>query len=232
MSSAPPIQLTFLPATVTWNFWSDFQLHFSCRERLACLQDNGFLLTQNAHLSLSNKKKLCVVKWLWGILWIQCSHLRRIIFSVLECWFSQLFIIYKDYNESLLLCYQNLIILYYSLYSDDSDQSYKIKDECQNITVLYCDLTAETPFVYDVSYHAKVLVNGRAHGSTETRFKPSEHSKNTHTQSYISLHLIVRTIISQYSSIHLFFPPSSSFLHSYFGSTHLVYIHNRVVSVC
>lgn len=96
--------------------------------------------------------------------------------------------------------------MYYSLYSDDSDQSYKIKDECQNITALYCDLTAETPFVYDVSYHAKVLVNGRTHGSTETRFKPSEHSKNTHTQSYISLHLIVRTIISQYSSIHLFFP--------------------------
>lgn len=137
-----------------------------------------------------------------------------------------------SWNINNILCYQNLIILYYSLYSDDSDQSYKIKDECQNITALYCDLTAETPFVYDVSYHAKVLVNGRTHGSTETRFKPSEHSKNTHTQSYISLHLIVRTIISQYSSIHLFFPPSSSFLHSYFGSTHLVYIHNRVISVC
>lgn len=29
--------------------------------------------------------------------------LRRIIFSVLDCWFSQLFIIYKDYNESLLI---------------------------------------------------------------------------------------------------------------------------------
>lgn len=107
--------------------------------------------------------------------------------------------------------------MHYSLYSDDSDQSYKIKDECQNITVLYCDLTAETPFVYDVSYHAKVLVNGRAHGSTETRFKPSEHSKNTHTQSYISLHLIVRTIISQYSSIHLFFPHLHLFSIAIFG---------------
>lgn len=60
--------------------------------------------------------------------------------------------------------------------SDDSDQSYKIKDECQNITALYCDLTAETPSVYDVYYQAKVLVNGRTHGSTKTRFKPSEHT--------------------------------------------------------
>uniref|UniRef100_A0A087XL16 Interleukin-22 receptor subunit alpha-1-like n=1 Tax=Poecilia formosa TaxID=48698 RepID=A0A087XL16_POEFO len=45
------------------------------------------------------------------------------------------------------------------------------KMECQNITSLSCDLTAETPSVYDVYYKAKVMVNGSCHGIT-TSFNP------------------------------------------------------------
>lgn len=59
--------------------------------------------------------------------------------------------------------------------SDVEEQPYQIKKDCQNIIDLYCDLTTETPLVQDVSYSAKVLVNGRSHGST-IRFKPSEHT--------------------------------------------------------
>ncbi|XP_030606500.1 interferon lambda receptor 1 [Archocentrus centrarchus] len=59
--------------------------------------------------------------------------------------------------------------------SDEKNQSYQIKEDCQNITSLFCDLTAETPVVQDVFYYAKVTVNDRSHGST-TRFKPLEHT--------------------------------------------------------
>ncbi|XP_076593888.1 interferon lambda receptor 1 [Chaetodon auriga] len=58
-------------------------------------------------------------------------------------------------------------------YSSDAEgQLYQIKEGCQNITALSCDLTAETPSIYDVGYWAKVFVNGRIHGHTITRFMP------------------------------------------------------------
>ncbi|XP_054903153.1 interferon lambda receptor 1 isoform X2 [Poeciliopsis prolifica] len=62
-------------------------------------------------------------------------------------------------------------VLYSVQYWRGDDQHYLIKDECQNITRLSCDLTAETPSVYDVYYRAKVMVNGSCHDIT-TSFKP------------------------------------------------------------
>ncbi|XP_017279181.1 interferon lambda receptor 1 [Kryptolebias marmoratus] len=53
---------------------------------------------------------------------------------------------------------------------DDQDQ-YHIKRECQNITRLSCNLTAETPSKPYIHYMAKVMVNGSCVGIT-TRFKP------------------------------------------------------------
>ncbi|XP_035991142.1 interferon lambda receptor 1 [Fundulus heteroclitus] len=51
-------------------------------------------------------------------------------------------------------------VLYSVQYWRDDEKQYWIKDECQNISHLSCDLTAETPSVYDVHYRAKVMVNG------------------------------------------------------------------------
>ncbi|XP_070691308.1 interferon lambda receptor 1 [Pempheris klunzingeri] len=63
-------------------------------------------------------------------------------------------------------------VLYSVQYRSDAvDEPYQIKEECQNITALSCNLTAETPSVHDVHYQARVLVNGSLHGRTTT-FKP------------------------------------------------------------
>ncbi|KAL3059846.1 hypothetical protein OYC64_014444 [Pagothenia borchgrevinki] len=62
--------------------------------------------------------------------------------------------------------------------NDTGDHKYQIKEECQNITALFCNLTAETPSVYDVQYWAQVFSNGSLRGShkfkpiTETIFGP------------------------------------------------------------
>ncbi|XP_071782742.2 interferon lambda receptor 1 [Centroberyx gerrardi] len=56
-------------------------------------------------------------------------------------------------------------------WSDAKDQQHQTKLECQNITALSCDLTAETPSVFDVHYNAQVLANGRVYGRSY-RFKP------------------------------------------------------------
>ncbi|KAI3361242.1 hypothetical protein L3Q82_013438, partial [Scortum barcoo] len=61
--------------------------------------------------------------------------------------------------------------LYCTFYSDAKEQSYQIKEECQNITALSCNLTAETPSVHDVHYKALVFANGSIHGRTNS-FKP------------------------------------------------------------
>nr|XP_019948229.1 PREDICTED: uncharacterized protein LOC109633078 [Paralichthys olivaceus] len=63
-------------------------------------------------------------------------------------------------------------VLYSVQYMSYDGEQFQIKPECQNISALTCDLTAETPSVPDVHYHAKVLVNGRVLGRTVTRFKP------------------------------------------------------------
>ncbi|XP_037309435.2 interferon lambda receptor 1 [Pungitius pungitius] len=55
--------------------------------------------------------------------------------------------------------------------SDVAEGKFLIKEECQNITALVCDLTAETPSVHDVHYHAQVYCNGNLHGQT-VRFTP------------------------------------------------------------
>ncbi|XP_060906101.1 interferon lambda receptor 1 [Labrus mixtus] len=69
-------------------------------------------------------------------------------------------------------------VLYSVKYWSDAkeDQPYQMKVDCQNITALSCDLTAETPSVYDVHYRAQVYVNGSVHGRT-TSFKPLAHTK-------------------------------------------------------
>ncbi|KAM9851891.1 interferon lambda receptor 1 [Aulostomus maculatus] len=51
-----------------------------------------------------------------------------------------------------------------------NEQPYQIK-ECQNITALHCNLTAETPSVPSVQYLAWVFVNDVCHGRTN-RFTP------------------------------------------------------------
>ncbi|XP_041650200.1 uncharacterized protein LOC121514168 [Cheilinus undulatus] len=50
--------------------------------------------------------------------------------------------------------------------------SKKQAKECQNITALSCDLSAETPSHHDNQYLAKVYANGHIHGCTTTRFTP------------------------------------------------------------
>ncbi|XP_054636628.1 interferon lambda receptor 1 isoform X2 [Dunckerocampus dactyliophorus] len=50
-----------------------------------------------------------------------------------------------------------------------------MKSECQNITALSCNLTAETPSVPHVQYQAAVYANGRFHGLT-TRLNPIAHT--------------------------------------------------------
>ncbi|XP_049440054.1 interferon lambda receptor 1 [Epinephelus fuscoguttatus] len=56
-------------------------------------------------------------------------------------------------------------------WSDAEEQPFQVKQECQNITALSCDLTAETPSLHDVHYRAQVYANGRVYNSTN-RFKP------------------------------------------------------------
>nr|WEY35871.1 interleukin 22 receptor subunit alpha-1 [Sebastes schlegelii] len=60
-------------------------------------------------------------------------------------------------------------------WSDAEKQLFQIKEECQNITALSCDLTAETPSVDSVYYRARVYSNGSLYGSTK-RFKPTEYT--------------------------------------------------------
>ncbi|XP_067456990.1 interferon lambda receptor 1 [Thunnus thynnus] len=62
-------------------------------------------------------------------------------------------------------------ILYSVKYWSDTTEEFKIKPECQNITALFCDLTDETPSLYDVHYRARVYINGSLHGRT-IRFTP------------------------------------------------------------
>lgn len=57
-------------------------------------------------------------------------------------------------------------------WSDAQDQPFQKREGCQNTTALFCDLTEETPSVYDVHYQAQVFVNGRRHGRTTNKFKP------------------------------------------------------------
>lgn len=93
---------------------------------------------------------------------------------------------------AMFMCFQyhSLLTLHCPFYSDATEQPYQIKQECQNITALSCNLTAETPSVHDIHYQAKVFVNGRFHGRTN-RFKPLADSKNLYAHSCISLfHLI------------------------------------------
>ncbi|XP_034468093.1 interferon lambda receptor 1 [Hippoglossus hippoglossus] len=63
-------------------------------------------------------------------------------------------------------------VLYSVQYQRYAGEQFQMKQECQNISALTCDLTAETPSVPDVHYNAKVLVNGRMLGRTSARFKP------------------------------------------------------------
>ncbi|TDH11421.1 hypothetical protein EPR50_G00061440 [Perca flavescens] len=55
--------------------------------------------------------------------------------------------------------------------SDANEEAYQMKEECQNITALSCDLTAETPSLPDVYYQARVYSNGTLLYQTY-RFKP------------------------------------------------------------
>lgn len=61
---------------------------------------------------------------------------------------------------------------------------FQIKKECQNITALSCDLTAETASFYDVQYEARVFVNNACYGKT-TRFKPLAESKNVFIDAHV-----------------------------------------------
>lgn len=69
-------------------------------------------------------------------------------------------------------------------HSDAGEQTFQRKEACQNIPALSCDLTADTPSVHDVHYSARVFVNGRLHGKTDTRFTPIAHSKNPHSRFF------------------------------------------------
>ncbi|XP_075962755.1 interferon lambda receptor 1 [Anarhichas minor] len=57
-------------------------------------------------------------------------------------------------------------VLYSVQYWSDATEQYQIKEECQNITALSCDLTAETPSIHDIHYRAQVYCNGHLYGST------------------------------------------------------------------
>uniref|UniRef100_A0A674DM13 Uncharacterized LOC115177124 n=1 Tax=Salmo trutta TaxID=8032 RepID=A0A674DM13_SALTR len=50
-------------------------------------------------------------------------------------------------------------------------EPYKLNMACQNITTLSCDLTAETPYIYQNSYCAQVFANSHSLGHTAL-FKP------------------------------------------------------------
>lgn len=59
----------------------------------------------------------------------------------------------------------------YSVHYKRLGEPYKPKIECQNITTLSCDLTAETPYIYQNSYYAEVFANNHSLGRTAL-FKP------------------------------------------------------------
>ncbi|XP_033837672.1 interferon lambda receptor 1 [Periophthalmus magnuspinnatus] len=80
--------------------------------------------------------------------------------------------------------------------SDKEKEVFQIKAECQNITELSCDLTDETPAVYDVHYRAKVLVGDSDYGQTR-RFRPVAETVLgapilSHNISRASLHVNVK----------------------------------------
>uniref|UniRef100_A0A096M2K9 Interleukin-22 receptor subunit alpha-1-like n=1 Tax=Poecilia formosa TaxID=48698 RepID=A0A096M2K9_POEFO len=92
------------------------------------------------------------------------------------CYLYHLQIMSKNFNNVLHWdpvepAFPGQKVLYSVQYWRGDDQNYLKKMECQNITSLSCDLTAETPSVYDVYYKAKVMVNGSCHGIT-TSFNP------------------------------------------------------------
>ncbi|XP_031676784.1 interleukin-22 receptor subunit alpha-2-like, partial [Oncorhynchus kisutch] len=60
-----------------------------------------------------------------------------------------------------------LYSVHYKRYGDP----YKLNMACQNITTLSCDLTAETPYIYQNSYCAQVFANSHSLGHTAL-FKP------------------------------------------------------------
>lgn len=83
----------------------------------------------------------------------------------------------KNFNnilhwEAVEASYPGEKMLYSVKYWSDAAEKYQMKEECQNITVLTCDLTNETQSFPDVYYHAQVYVNGRLLGRTISRFKP------------------------------------------------------------
>ncbi|XP_031642465.1 interleukin-22 receptor subunit alpha-2-like [Oncorhynchus kisutch] len=59
----------------------------------------------------------------------------------------------------------------YSVHYKRHGEPYKPKIECQNITTLSCDLTAETPYIYQNSYYAEVFADSHSLGRTAL-FKP------------------------------------------------------------
>uniref|UniRef100_A0A8C7TAS0 Fibronectin type-III domain-containing protein n=1 Tax=Oncorhynchus mykiss TaxID=8022 RepID=A0A8C7TAS0_ONCMY len=59
----------------------------------------------------------------------------------------------------------------YSVHYQRHGEPYKPKIECQNITTLSCDLTAETPYIYQNSYYAEVFADSHSLGRTAL-FKP------------------------------------------------------------
>ncbi|KAG7476243.1 Tissue fac domain containing [Solea senegalensis] len=87
----------------------------------------------------------------------------------------------KNFNntlhwEAVEPAYPGEEMLYSVQYWSDATGQYQIKEECQNITDLLCDLTAETPSLPDLYYHARVSVNGHLLGRTDFRFSPLEHT--------------------------------------------------------
>ncbi|XP_024254013.1 uncharacterized protein LOC112231494 [Oncorhynchus tshawytscha] len=59
----------------------------------------------------------------------------------------------------------------YSVHYKRYGEPYKLNMACQNITTLSCDLTAETPYIYQNSYCAQVFANSHSLGHTAL-FKP------------------------------------------------------------
>lgn len=62
-------------------------------------------------------------------------------------------------------------VLYSVLYRSDEMPAFRPKAACQNLTALSCDLTAETPYIYDVYYYARVEAHTGPIGKTR-RFSP------------------------------------------------------------
>lgn len=102
---------------------------------------------------------------------------------------------------------------------------FQIKKDCQNITALSCDLTAETASVYDIQYEAWVFVNGSRYGKT-TRFKPIAESKNlyVHSCSFISssqMYTVMTFIHSSFFVPIAIFGPPYLFTYTTVSSLHV-----------